>query len=1184
MIKTFFEPLTKYGSFTEAKEFLDSGRTPLALTGMIEGQRAHFLQALGDNYKYRVVITPDDLAAEKIAGEWQAFDDNVLFYPSRDFIFYQADIKGRQMVKERMKVLKNLITGTGGTIVCSVDAGMDRRQELQVYKDAAITINLESTVDLKDLENRLLLLGYERQARVENEGEFSIQGGIIDIFPVCEVSPVRIELWGDDVDTIRVFDASSQRSVENIEEVQIFPVTENIYTDSEIAAGLRKLSDEAKKCSEAFRKEFKTEEAARIIRQIKELEENIEYMYYSVNLDSYVNTFCKKTVGFFDYFGDDAVFFVIDPQHVESAADAVWTEYEESMKGRLEKGYILPSQASAVISGKKVLAALSKKRTVTSGVFASKSAIKAAESINIAASSVAPFNSNFQELVKEVLSYKKKGYGVMIASASKTRAGRVANDLLEYDIPAFFSDDPDRVVGPKEVMVVKRNIRRGFEYPLIKFVVISESDIFGIRKEKKKKHETADASELLRFNKLKDGDYVIHENHGLGIYRGLYKMQSDGIEKDYIKLQYGGGGILYVPVTALNIIQKYRDGGEDGKKPKLAKLDSPEWRKTKAGVRASVNEIAEELVELYAKRQTVGGYKFSADNIWQSEFEEMFPFEETTDQKRAIEDTKADMESTRIMDRLICGDVGYGKTEVALRAAFKAVQDSKQVAILVPTTILAQQHYNTFVQRLKDFPVSVGLLSRFKSASEQKEVIKKLKNGQLDIVIGTHRLLSKDVGFKDLGLLVVDEEQRFGVTHKEKIKQLKTSVDVLTLSATPIPRTMHMSLIGIRDMSVLDEPPVDRMPIQTYVMERNDEIIREAIVRELSRGGQVYYVNNRINGIEEVAARVSDMVPQARVAYAHGRMNEKTLEDIMMNFINGEIDVLVSTTIIETGMDISNVNTIIIDDADRFGLSQLYQLRGRVGRSTRTAYAFLMYKRDRILKEEAEKRLSAIREFTELGAGHKIAMRDLEIRGAGNLLGKAQSGHMSAVGYELYCKMLNDAVKSAKGEAVEEDFETSIDLETNAFIPAEYITNEMVRLDLYKEISAVDTEDGLSELRDELCDRFGSVPGPVDVLLEASLIRSLAHKVYVSDLKQRGKVLTLVLYPQAKLDVSKFGEFVKKGQGKIKLITGANPKFVVTVNNTNEKTIISDVKSVLVNMQELTDFGDTQKTDAHGDR
>ncbi|MGN1084912.1 MAG: transcription-repair coupling factor, partial [Lachnospiraceae bacterium] len=574
-------------------------------------------------------------------------------------------------------------------------------------------------------------------------------------------------------------------------------------------------------------------------------------------------------------------------------------------------------------------------------------------------------------------------------------------------------------------------------------------------------------------NDLSFGDYVVHENHGLGIYRGIEKIEVEKVIKDYIKIEYGDGGNLYVPATGLDVIQKYA-AADAAKKPKLNKLNSVEWKNTKTRVRGAVRDLAKELVELYALRSAKKGFACEPDTVWQKEMEELFPYEETDDQLRAIEEIKKDMESTRIMDRLLCGDVGYGKTEVALRAAFKAVSNGKQVIVLVPTTILAQQHYNTFTQRMMQYPVRIELLSRFRTPAQQKAVLDGFQKGLVDIVIGTHRVLSKDVQAKNLGLLIVDEEQRFGVAHKEKIKQMKGDVDVLTLTATPIPRTLHMSLVGIRDMSILEEPPVDRLPIQTFVLEQNDEMVREAVCRELARGGQVYYVYNRVHGIEEVAAGLAKMLPEANVAYAHGQMSERTLEKIMYEFINGEIDVLVSTTIIETGLDISNVNTMIIADADRLGLSQLYQLRGRVGRTNRTAYAFLMYKRDKILKEVAEKRLQAIKEFTELGSGFKIAMRDLEIRGAGNLLGAEQSGHMEAVGYDLYCKLLNDAVRELKGdEPAGEEFDTAVDLEADAYIPETYIRNEMQKLDMYKRIALIRSEEELSELQDELIDRFG---------------------------------------------------------------------------------------------------------------
>ena len=704
---------------------------------------------------------------------------------------------------------------------------------------------------------------------------------------------------------------------------------------------------------------------------------------------------------------------------------------------------------------------------------------------------------------------------------------------------------------------------------MLKFVVISESDIFGGEKKKKKRKRIYEGEKIASFTDLNIGDYVVHESHGLGIYRGIEKIEVDKTEKDYIKIEYAGGGNLYILATQLEQIQKYAGAG--AKKPKLNKLGGQEWNKTKSRVRGAVKEIAEDLVKLYAVRQNEQGFAFGTDTVWQKEFEEMFPFEETEDQDLAIAATKADMESTKIMDRLICGDVGYGKTEIAIRAAFKAVQDGKQVAFLVPTTILAQQHYNNFVQRMKDFPVNIDLLCRFRSSAEQKKTIEKLKKGQVDIIIGTHRLLSKDVVYKDLGLLIIDEEQRFGVAHKEKIKQLKTNIDVLTLTATPIPRTLHMSLIGIRDMSVLEEPPMDRVPIQTYVMEYNEELVREAISRELARGGQAYFVYNRVREIADVATKIAELVPEANVAYAHGQMKETELENIMYRFINGEIDVLVSTTIIETGLDISNVNTMIIQDADNMGLSQLYQLRGRVGRSNRTAYAFLMYKRDKMLKEVAEKRLAAIKEYTELGSGFKIAMRDLEIRGAGSLLGERQHGHMEAVGYDLYCKMLNEAVKEAKGITVEESFDTSIDIVIDAYIPMGYIPNELQKLDIYKRIADIETQEETEEMTEELIDRFGDPPKSVENLLYIAKIKSMAHRLYFTEVAQKGESVRFTLYEKARIDVTKIPELVAAYGQKVTFTADPkNPYFTYHLKkNSRDKNV--DIKSVVE--QFLADAG-----------
>ena len=789
---------------------------------------------------------------------------------------------------------------------------------------------------------------------------------------------------------------------------------------------------------------------------------------------------------------------------------------------------------------------------------------------SIQAAGVNPYNNSFEMLTQDLKKLKRQGYRVILVSGSRTRAKRLAEDLRDYDLSSFYSEDMVRTVRPGEIMVVYGCVAEGYEYPMLKFMVISESDIFGKRK-KKRRRKVYEGQKIQEFAELKPGDYVVHENHGLGVYQGIEKVEVDKVTRDYMKISYADGGILYILATQMDLIQKY--AGADAKPPKLNKLGTPQWNKTKSQVKKAVQVIAQDLVELYAVRQQTEGFVYSPDTVWQKEFEEMFPFEETEDQLRAIEDTKKDMESTKVMDRLICGDVGYGKTEVAIRAAFKAVQDGKQVVYLVPTTILAQQHYNTFIQRLKDFPVRIDLLCRFRTPAQQKKTIEDLKKGLVDIVIGTHRVLSKDVTYKDLGLLIIDEEQRFGVTHKEKIKKMRENIDVLTLTATPIPRTLHMSLIGIRDMSVLEEAPMDRMPIQTYVMEFNDEMIREAIERELSRGGQVYYVYNRVEDIADVAGRVQKLVPGASVSFAHGQMSERELEDIMYDFINGEIDVLVSTTIIETGLDIANANTMIIQDADRFGLSQLYQLRGRVGRSSRMAYAFLLYRRDKLLKEVAEKRLAAIREFTDLGSGLKIAMRDLEIRGAGNLLGEAQSGHMAAVGYDLYCKMLNEAVKELKGEKEEDQFTTTMDLNIDAFIPESYIKNEYQKLDIYKRIAAITTEEEMDDMTEELIDRFGDIPKKVQQLLHIAALKSLAHAAYVTAVEQKGSDFKFTLYEKAKLDPQKIPGLLQRYGNKLVFRAEEPPYFFYQKKGRSGKETGEDtiqlLRKILEDIREL---------------
>ena len=1161
-------PLGELAEYSQMKELLVRKKDKLSLTGCVDSQKVHMMAGLGDRFKHKVILTFSDLRAREIAEDFLFYDRNVMIYPGKDLIFYQADIHGNQLVKERINVLKRMMEGKPVTVVTTFSALMSPMMPIEVLKQNTIDISKNGELSERKIASKLVTMGYEKSHQVEAPGQFSVRGGIIDIFDLTQENPYRIELWGEEVESIRSFDILSQRSIENLESICIYPATELILTPQQLKEGMKKIETDAAKQSEALRKAFLTEEAHRISNHVKELQEQVLELQMTVNLESYINYFFEETGSFLELFDPEkSCIFLDEPIRIREHAEGVEAEFRESMSHRLEKGYVLEKQADILFGAEEILTKLEKYPSVQIGFMEDKNLLlKTANRYNITAKSVASYNHSFELLVKDLKRYRKNGYRVIVMSPSRTRAKRLAEDLRAEDMTAIYTEDPFRMVQPSEILVYYGSLKRGFEYPLLKFVVISESDIFGSQKKKAKKKKKYEGTKIKDFTQLQIGDYVVHETHGLGIYQGIEKVEVEKIVKDYIKIEYRDGGNLYILATGLDLIQKYASA--DAKKPKLNKLGSKEWSKTKTKVKGAVNEVAKELVELYAIRQQKQGFSFGKDTVWQQEFEEMFVYDETEDQLTAIADTKADMESNRIMDRLICGDVGYGKTEIAIRAAFKAVQDGKQVAFLVPTTILAQQHYNNFVQRMNEFPVRIDLMSRFRTPSEQKKTITDLKKGLVDIVIGTHRILSKDLEFKDLGLLIVDEEQRFGVAHKEKIKQMKDDVDVLTLTATPIPRTLHMSLIGIRDMSVLEEAPGERLPIQTYVCEYNEEMVREAIVRELSRGGQVYYVYNRVNTIEDMTAFVQNLVPEANVTYAHGQMKEHELERIMYDFINGEIDVLVSTTIIETGLDISNANTMIIHDSDQMGLSQLYQLRGRVGRSNRVSYAFFMYQKNKVLKEVAEKRLQAIREFTDLGSGFRIAMKDLEIRGAGNLLGKKQHGHMEAVGYDLYCKMLNEAVKNLKGlPTTLEDFNTLVDLDVDAFIPPSYIMNEVQKLDIYKRIASIENQAEADEMRGELLDRFGAVPKSVENLLRISLIRVQAHEIYVTEIKGKNERIQVYMKPDANIDPAKIPMLLAAFPKKLNFVAKGNPYFVYKYKKMN--LVEKDAEQLLSLTEEL---------------
>lgn len=1110
-MRAFLGPIEELAEFEDIKKERGKASGMIQIAGCVSSQKTHLMYALGDDYVYKVIAVSSEEKAKKIYEEYRFLDEHIYYYPPKDMLFYHVDLRGKILVKQRMEVIKALLEEKEITIVTSFDAFMDSLLPREVMQARVCSIVSGQTIDFEQLKKQMVMLGYERETQIEGPGQFAIRGGIFDVFPLTEELPIRIELWGDEIDSIRTFDVESQRSIENLNEITIYPATE-----------------------------FNEEEGQRV---------------------SFLDYFDKK----------NSLLFLDEPTRLMEKGQLVEDEFLHSMQNRVESGIEVSDEEMKLFTTKEIVNRMNHYHSIGFSTLETKSnEFKVRQLYSIQGKSVNPYNNSFDALVKDLKRLKKNAYRTILLSGSRSRAKRLAEDLRDYDLSSFYSDDMNREVNPGEIMVAYGHVEKGYEYPMIKFIVISETDIFG-RDKKKKKRKSYEGQKIQSFSELKVGDYVVHENHGLGVYQGIEKIEIDKVSKDYMKIAYAAGGNLYILATQLDLIQKYASA--DAKKPKLNRLGTAEWNKTKTRVRSAVKEIARDLVELYATRQKEAGFVYGEDTVWQKEFEEMFPFEETDDQILAIEETKKDMESHKIMDRLICGDVGYGKTEIAIRAAFKAVQEDKQVVYLVPTTILAQQHYNTFVQRMRDFPVRIDLMCRFRTTAQQKKTIEDTKKGLVDIIIGTHRVLSKDLEFKDLGLLVIDEEQRFGVQHKEKIKKLKDNVDVLTLTATPIPRTLHMSLIGIRDMSVLEEAPMDRMPIQTYVMEYNDEMVREAIQREIERDGQVYYVYNRVQDIADIAGKIRVLVPEANVAFAHGQMKEHELERIMFDFINGDIDVLVSTTIIETGLDISNVNTMIIHDADRLGLSQLYQLRGRVGRSNRMAYAFLLYRRNVMLKEVAEKRLAAIREFTDLGSGFKIAMRDLEIRGAGNLLGAEQHGHMEAVGYDLYCKMLNEAVKHLKGEMKEDSYTTTIDLNVDAFIPSTYIPNEYQKLDIYKRIASIVSEEEMDDMMEELIDRFGDIPKKVQQLLTIATLKALAHSAFMTNVEQSGEEFKFVMYERAAIDVAAIPGLLEQYKGELIFKTEGTPYFAYCKKgqsgNAKNENVLDIVKTIILDIKRL---------------
>lgn len=1168
-------PLKELDFFPKLKEDLLNKRHGV-LCGCADPAKLHLISALSEGEPNSLILTYSERRAREIAEEYRFYDRDCLVYPAKDLIFYQADINGRETATERIRVLKRIISGEKGTVVTTIDALFSDCLPAGVYRDSQITVSKGSILNEEAAAIKLISMGYEKNYQAESPGQFSVRGGIIDVFDLCSENPYRIELWGDEVESLRSFDAQSQRSIEELSELTIYPATEMILSETKRAEGYRKIKLEASAQIEVMRDAKKPEAAQRLSLALEELEQYLVYNTGSINLDSYLRFFYDKeeTGSLLKLYKEAPLIFLDEPVRLSEHGNGVMAEFSESMSNRLEKGYALPAQADVLRSFEESLGELRRYASVTlSSLDAAFGLFGDENTYQISSRTLASYNGSFSTLTDNLKSLKKEGGRIVIVSASRSRAERLASDLREDGVEAGFTEDTAKRILPGEVVTVYGRIHKGFTYPQIKLTVIAETDIFGAEhKNRRKRPKYSGGKKVSSYGELHVGDYVIHEDHGVGVYRGIEKIEVEHVLKDYMKIEYRDGGSLYVLASSLDRVQLYAD--KDSRKPRLNKLGGSEWHKTKEKVRAAVSGVAKDLVSLYAQRSLRKGYEFGEDTPWQREFEELFPYEETYDQMQAIIATKDDMESTKIMDRLICGDVGFGKTEVAIRAAFKAVQDGKQVAYLVPTTILAEQHFTTFCERMAAYPVRIAMLSRFRTAGQIRETLKDLKEGKVDIVIGTHRLLSKDVEYKDLGLLIIDEEQRFGVSHKEKIKQIKENVDVLTLTATPIPRTLHMSLVGIRDMSLLEEAPRDRLPIQTFVCEYNEEMVREAISRELNRGGQVYYVYNRVDTIQEMTAEVASLVPEARVSFAHGQMNERQLEDIMMAFIRKEIDVLVSTTIIETGLDIPNVNTMIIHDSDKMGLAQLYQLRGRVGRSDRSSYAFLMYRRNMVLKEVAEKRLTAIKEFTELGSGFKIAMRDLEIRGAGTLLGKQQHGHIESVGYDLYCKMLEEAVREEKGETQEAESSCTVDLDVDAFLPPEYVVNEMQKLDLYKRIAQISDNADADAMRDELKDRFGTIPKEAQNLLRIALAKNTASSMFITEIRGRVGRIRVKMDRNAPVETTAIPLLINEYRGEMKLVTGAVPEFIYTydivgVAAPDEELLLENTEKMIESFKQL---------------
>ena len=1120
---------------------------PAAVTGISGVHKANIIYSLCARLGRRAfVVAGDEPEANRLCADLESMGMHPLLYPVRDFSFRDTEGSSHEYERQRLQAEERILGGSCDAVVCCMDAALQYTIPPEELQKRSLTLRAGQSVSMRSVEETLSAAGYEPAVQIDGTGQYSVRGGILDFFPTGAEFPVRAEFWGDEIDTLSLFDVSSQRRTDRVESASIAPAVEALAGDPAALAG--------KIDALASGLRGKTAPAARgvLSAQAEKLRNGLRLGC----LDKFISLLYGRTATLFDYLRDDMVLFVSEPVKSRERMRSTLWQWGEDLKESLSDGTLCRgldrfSEDWAYAQGR-----MEKAGAVYLDAFVHGSYDTPVRTVlNMTVRQLSVWGGSMQLLEEDLRNMLENKWACVVLAGSERAARTTAEDLIGKGFPAAYLEQPGKVERGT-VAVTPGALSSGLEYPAAFFGLITHGRVAAARPRKAKREK--DSREIYSLSDLAPGDYVVHAAHGIGVFEGIHKIDMHGVVKDYIKVRYAKNDTLYVPVTQLDMVSKYIGPREDAA-VKLHRLGGSDWQKTKAKVRRAVRDIAKELIRLYAERMQTKGHAFPEDNEWQRDFESHFEFDETDDQLRCIEEIKADMERESPMDRLLCGDVGFGKTEVALRAAFKCVTDSKQCAMLVPTTILAWQHYQTITKRMEGFPVRVELLSRFRTPKEQEEILKKLRRGEIDMVVGTHRLVSKDVRFRDLGLMVIDEEQRFGVAQKEKLKSDYKNVDVLTLSATPIPRTLNMALSGIRDMSVIEEAPRDRHPVQTYVLEHDEGIVVEAIRRELRRGGQVYYLHNDVASIERTAARIQKEIPEAKVGFGHGKMSEQELSEVWRRLIEQEIDVLVCTTIIETGVDVPNVNTLIIENADRMGLSQLHQIRGRVGRSSRRAYAYLTFTRNKVLTEVAQKRLSAIREFTEFGSGFKIAMRDLEIRGAGNILGGEQHGHMEAVGYDMYLHLLSEAVSREKGEAVPEyGEECLVDMQVEAHIPESYISDLNQRLDVYRRIADIRTKEDASDVTDELIDRFGEPPESVNGLIQVAMLRNLASRFGIREVKQQNS--TLFLYKD-KIDMKQVGALISAMRGRIMLNAGAKPYISVKIRQ--EDTPLATLTDIL---------------------